>query len=149
MLSAVLLTTMTFAVAAPEVHELWQGTLDGAVATQKKKKGRTKVEARTRNVTLRLTRKGSNFVGEWTEEGKGTLEISGTVTGSQARRSFTAAPTRVKKGNWAGDIVRDLSLQGEIVKDEMSGTVFGSGAKRVRAATFVLRKQQASPGDKP
>jgi hypothetical protein len=124
------------AATAAEVLEIWQGTLSAESVTQKGKSARGKRQGRQHDLTLRITRKGGEFTGEWIE-GDRVLAIAGKISG----RQMSGRPTSVKKGKWRNDVLDDLHFAADIKKDQMEGRILGVGDRRARGGVFHLRKQ--------
>lgn len=140
MWTSIVLVSLAGTVSAPPKDEVWEGMLHTERATKNRKKGqqgRGRIVGKEVPLTLRITRKGKDFTGEWDQGGDHVLAIEGTIVG----RQLEARATRVVKGQWKEDIVRDMRFVAEIDKKEMRGEQLGIGADRARWGTFQVKKK--------
>ena len=141
MFTGLLLATLALsAPATAEVEEVWEGKLYVEYVEAKPKKHRVKRNGDVLPLTIRITRKGNNFTGEWIE-GNRSLAIEGTL----GRGEFNATPTSVLKGEWNNDILTTLELSGEYDKKGMSGQLQGVGNRKARGGQFELKKKVSKP----
>jgi hypothetical protein len=137
MLSTLLLATFVLAAPPTEPTQVWEGKLYVEFLEAKPKRRKVERTGDVLPVTLRITRTGTSFTGEWTE-GDRSLAIAGVVK----RGKFEAAPTRVLKGKWNDDILKDLKFSGKFDEKSMQGLLYGAGNKRVRGGEFELEKKR-------
>lgn len=140
MWTAIVLASLAGTVSAPPKEEVWEGMLHTELAAKnrrKRQKGRDRIVGDEVPLTLRITRNGKDFTGEWDQDGHHVLAIEGTIVG----RQFEARATRIVKGQWKEDIVRDMRFVAEIDKKEMRGEQLGIGADRARWGTFQVKKK--------
>ena len=137
MITTLLLSTIVLAAPPTEATEVWEGKLYVEFVEAHPKRRNIKRTGNEMPASLRITRTGTKFTGEWTE-GDRSLAVQGVVK----RGKFECVPTSVIKGTWNEDIVNDLKISGAFDNKRMQGELSGVGAKRVRAGQFVLTKQR-------